>query len=350
MEKYNLMKESDKILTMLLESESETESSNEDSVNEEEEVNEVLDSNHNSDSEQEANSESTTDNEEIGENVPYIYGKDKVTKWERNELPQNVRTRTQNIVIHLPGCKGAAKTVNSISGCFELFFDSVILNSIVCSTNTYICSIRSKFDRERDAKATDLAEIKSLIGLLILAGVNRSGRQNTNDLWDQSGFGVEIFPVSMSLQRFRFLLRCLRFDNMHDRAGRRTIDKLAPIRELYELFVHNCKRYYSLSEYVCIDEMLVKFRGRCPFRQYIPSKPGKYGIKMFAMVDARTMYTSNFEIYVGKQPEGPYIISNSPSDVVMRLIEPIEGTGRNITTDNWYTSIPIANELLLKKN
>lgn len=136
---------------------------------------------------------------------------------------------------------------------------------------------------------------------------------------------------------------------MGDRIQRREIDKLAPIKEFFELFVENCKKCFSPSEYVTIDEQLIKFRGRCPFRVYLPNKPAKYGVKIFALVDAKMMYTWNMEVYCAKQPVGPYNISNSPSDVVMRLMNPILGSGRNLTTDNWYTSIPLAENLLKNK-
>ena len=62
--------------------------------------------------------------------------------------------------------------------------------------------------------------------------------------------------------------------------------------------------------------MFAAFGGRCNFRQYIPSKPDKYGIKVFALVDAQTFFTSKIEVYVRTQPEGPCKVSNSPSDVV----------------------------------
>jgi len=32
---------------------------------------------------------------------------------------------------------------------------------------------------------------------------------------------------------------------------------------------------------VCVDKQLALFRGRCPFKVYIPSKPGKYEIKIW---------------------------------------------------------------------
>jgi hypothetical protein len=49
-----------------------------------------------------------------------------------------------------------------------------------------------------------------------------------------------------------------------------------------------------VGELVTIDEKLEKFRGNCPFRKYIASKPGKYGIKIYALVDYRIFYTQNF--------------------------------------------------------
>ena len=51
-------------------------------------------------------------------------------------------------------------------------------------------------------------------------------------------------------------------------------------------------------------------------------------------------------MYAGKQPDGTYAVSNSPSDVVKRLWPPISSTGRNITIDNWFTSFGLVNELL----
>ena len=111
------------------------------------------------------------------------------------------------------------------------------------------------------------------------------------------------------------------------------------------MFGKNCQKAYSVGEYCTLDEKLESFRGNCRFRQYIPSKPSKYGIKIFALVDARMYYTVNLEIYAGKQPDGPFEVSNKASDVVKRLTSVILGTGRNITIDNWFTSIELANYL-----
>lgn len=73
-----------------------------------------------------------------------------------------------------------------------------------------------------------------------------------------------------------------------------------------------------------IDEQLPAFRGRCLFSIYMPNKPSKYGLKLFALVDPRTYYVFNAEPYVGQQPDGPFKIRNSFFDVVDRLVAKVQ--------------------------
>ena len=66
-------------------------------------------------------------------------------------------------------------------------------------------------------------------------------------------------------------------------------DHLAPIRDIFINFVINYKKCYSLGQNVTLDEKLEAFRGKCVFRQYIPSKPSKYGIKIYFLVDEKVL-------------------------------------------------------------
>jgi len=116
-----------------------------------------------------------------------------------------------------------------------------------------------------------------------------------------------------------------------------------------DIFVKNCQQCYNTSEFTTIDEMLHPFRGRCSFIQYMPNKPAKYGVKIFALCDAKTFYCSNLEIYCGKQPPGRYDVRNTPTDIVKRLMSLIENSYKNVTTDNWYTNNPFLHYLLEKK-
>jgi len=145
------------------------------------------------------------------------------------------------------------------------------------------------------------------------------------------------------------LLRNLRFDNFTDRKQRREIDKLAAIRELLELIVLNFQTNFILSEYLTIDKQLITFRGRCSFRQYIPSKPARYGIKIFVL-NVKNAYKYNLDVHIGTQLNGPYKVNNSPNNVVTRFVKPIESTKRNIIIKNWFTSLPLVFQVLEEKS
>ena len=148
----------------------------------------------------------------------------------------------------------------------------------------------------------------------------------------------------MSKRRFKFLLSCLRFDDKATREERRIQSKFAPILEIFDLFIANCKKWYRPSSYLTVDEQLVGFRGRCPFKMYLPSKPDKYGLKIIAMCDNATAYLINAIPYLSRgtvpqnEAAGAYFVKY--------LVEPVKGSNRNITTDNWFTTIPLAESLL----
>nr|CAH7732023.1 unnamed protein product [Callosobruchus chinensis] len=292
---------------------------------------------------------SETEQEDSDTNEPrhlLFIGKDKSTKWRKHQYPLNVRTRRQNIISHLPGPKGNAKNSTTPLQTFQNFIDQNIIDAIVENTNIYISSIKEQYQDPQDVTPTNATEIHALIGLLILIGTFKSSRRFLREFWETNGTGVEIFPAVMGYRRMKFLLQCLRFDNIFTRQNRKPTDKFAPIREVWELFVSNCKNSYCVGEYVTLDEMLFSFRGRCPFRVYIPNKPSKYGIKVFALIDARTFYTVNLEeVYLGEQPIGPFRVSNKVPDVVKRMIEPINGSGRNVSMDNWFTSFSVIEDL-----
>lgn len=92
--------------------------------------------------------------------------------------------------------------------------------------------------------------------------------------------------------------------------------------------------------------MLFAFRGRFGFLFCIPSKPVTYGIKIQALVDTKSFYTGNLEIYAGKQPTGPYSVSNMAYDVIERLVQPVSDTNGDITVDNWLTNHELMGHLL----
>jgi len=81
---------------------------------------------------------------------------------------------------------------------------------------------------------------------------------------------------------------------------------------------------YNPGPNVTVDEQLMPFRGRCPFRQYISSKPVKYGIMIWAACDAISSYAWNLQVYTGK-PDGGAPEKNQGMRVVLDMTQGLCG-------------------------
>lgn len=87
----------------------------------------------------------------------HYLGKDKKSIWNKNPPPRNHRRLRSNIISHLPGVKTIAKTAKTVFEVWNLFFDSQILDAIVRCSNVFVEKrLRPNYDRDRDAKTTDL--------------------------------------------------------------------------------------------------------------------------------------------------------------------------------------------------
>ena len=118
-------------------------------------------------------------------------------------------------------------------------------------------------------------------------------------------------------------------------------DKLAPIRDIWKQINQNLKKYYMPGVLVTVDEQLVAFRGRCSFKQYIPSKPAKYGLKIFWINDSANGYPLGGLPYLGKENDRR-ALPNTGERIVEKLCAPYFGTNRNVTCDNFFTSKQLA--------
>lgn len=59
----------------------------------------------------------------------------------------------------------------------------------------------------------------------------------------------------------------------------------------------------------------------------------------------QTTYTYEFEIYCRKHKLGPFEVSNKTTNIVKRFVASIINTKHNLITDNYYTSVPLADYL-----
>jgi hypothetical protein len=131
---------------------------------------------------------------------------------------------------------------------------------------------------------------------------------------------------------------------MNTRNERVVRDKLAPIREIMDLFAAYCQKYYNTSSHITVDEQLFPFRGHAPFRVYMKLKPAKYGIKIWILADSTTSYCKNLQVYyLGKKDGKPE--REQGKRVVLDMVN-ILGPGYGVTTDNFFISLDLAEELI----
>ena len=101
------------------------------------------------------------------------------------------------------------------------------------------------------------------------------------------------------------------------------------------------------SKNLVTDESLVLWRGNISFRQYIPNKRHKFGMKFFVLCDCKSGFVQDLILYTGKDTQiGETDNFGVSGVVVLELLEPYLGRGHTLYIDNWYTSPLLAEELL----
>ncbi|KAI5608003.1 dual specificity protein phosphatase 26 isoform X1, partial [Silurus asotus] len=167
------------------------------------------------------------------------------------------------------------------------------------------------------------------------------------DCWSES-FLVPVIKETMPRDRFISIMKHLRFDNKDTRAERVKTDKFAAISDIWTCFNKNCAKSFTPGEHMTIDEQLFPTKVRCPFTQYNATKPDKFGIKFWMATDLETKYVCNTTPYLGKDPNGQKR-ERLAENVVMNLMEPFLDDGRNVMTDDFFTSLSLSHRLLQRK-
>lgn len=96
-------KEQERLLRLFEEVPSGEEYDDEEETGEEDNIEEISED---GDTEQEFDE---NEDEEMNVNGSYFMGRDKRTKWNKHCPPKNVRTRKENLTLHLPGGKACVR-------------------------------------------------------------------------------------------------------------------------------------------------------------------------------------------------------------------------------------------------
>ena len=124
--------------------------------------------------------------------------------------------------------------------------------------------------------------------------------------------------------------------------GKEDFDKLYKDRPMIESILSKC-RALSPEESHSVDEQMIPTKARSSLHQYLPKKPHKWGIKVWARCGISGMLY-DFEIYTGKQAENKEF--GKVGSVVTRLVEHLpKHAGHKVYFDNLFTSLNLVHHL-----
>ncbi|GFV68128.1 piggyBac transposable element-derived protein 4 [Trichonephila clavipes] len=230
-----------------------------------------------------------------------------------------------------------------------------MLELIVEETNVYAeqCfhSQKSKMhSKQREWHATCKEEVRILLCIWIMQGIVKKPVEQWYWSNDEKLF-TPFFRKLMSYRRYYYLKKYLHFSNNEnydpDTCSNPRLNKIWPI---YSRINELSKNAVTLEQDVSIDESLLLYKGKLSWKQYLPLKRARFGIKMYMLCEAKSGYVWSSIIFTGRgtlfdeeflKPE-----FSKSMQVVLTLMKPLLNKGYCVTLDNYYS--PILTNTLVK--
>ena len=256
---------------------------------------------------------------------------------------EELTTRTDIDFNQAVGMAVDPASLKSSKDFFELFFTDQVWQLLATQTNLYASQKRGP-EENSVWYPVSVEEMKAWLALYLCMGI--VNKPNIKSYWSTDPIlSTPFFPATMSRTRFVQILRYLHFadNNLAPRPDSPDYNKLYKIQPVLDLVVPRFKAVYHPKRELAVDETLIKFKGRVHFRQFIPSKPGRFGIKAFTLAESTSGYVLGSKVYTGK--EAGVVQKDLGKKAVMSLMEPFLGKGYYLFMDNYYTSVGLFEEL-----
>ena len=124
-------------------------------------------------------------------------------------------------------------------------------------------------------------------------------------------------------------------------------DQLWKLRIVFETLNEAYAKFCNPSEHLTMDEVIVKFKGRVIFRQYIQKKRKRFNIKMYKLCD-KSGYTFDMRVYLGKESHSATYDMSAAHATVRHLTCRVGGLGHKIFMDNFFSSPRFFDDLDVK--
>ncbi|XP_049954903.1 piggyBac transposable element-derived protein 4-like [Schistocerca serialis cubense] len=234
---------------------------------------------------------------------------------------------------------------NNVMSCLMCFVDDALCTMVDEQTNLYaeqfIASHPNLAARSRvhSWQNTTRDKVKTLIGMLVLQGILHKPDHKMY-FSKRESVDTPFFGKVMSEKRFHLLLKFLHFaDNTsYDPLG--TISrKLFKIHPIMEHLRRKFRSVYMPERNITIEKSLLLWKGRLGWKQYIPSKHSRFGIKLYELCESSFRYVWDFIVYTGKDTNygSHYPDEKITSRIVLELAHSLLGKGHYIYLDNCYS-------------
>ena len=223
---------------------------------------------------------------------------------------------------------------------FHLLFNEEFYDRIMDQTNLY--ARQNPRRNEHWEPLTDVREVKAYLAIQLYMGIVKLNC--TTDYWSSDPLLNQPFVSNLIVKnRFKELNKNFHVaDNtLNPPKGRPGHDPLGRVRPILDMISLSFPGNFNPRQNMCIDEGMIKFKGRCPFLQYLPAKPTKWGIKAWAVCDSHSLYMLNFNIYTGKFNDLGNGDRPLGDRVVLGLMGPYLDKHHVVYFDNYFSSLPL---------
>ncbi|CAC5395945.1 unnamed protein product [Mytilus coruscus] len=223
---------------------------------------------------------------------------------------------------------------------FQLFLSDNLIQSIIEKTDSY-AKMQKDINPDQNKSAwscPSLPEIKAFLGITFLMGIDV--KPDIKSYWSTDCLETPYFATVLARDRFMQIMRYLHFTDPHQQVpqrGEANYDGTYKVRYIMDAINKQMRDQYVPKREVTIDECMIPYKGRVAFKQYMPAKPTKWGIKLWALAESDTGYMSYCEIYQGKTDRTHVGLA---STVVISCLEGanLSRQGYHVYMDNYFSS------------
>ena len=130
------------------------------------------------------------------------------------------------------------------------------------------------------------------------------------------------------------------FLEIHKRSFQKVNRDGGKIRSVFDKLERTYPKIFTPGKHIVIDKTLIPWRERLIFKQYIPNKAHKYGIKLFKICFG-TGYTWTMKIYSGRSADSVKE-TGLAHNVYLQVAEKLFDQERTLYIDNFYMSYELA--------